>query len=92
MLDIKLLRADAQAVAQNLSRRGFTLDIAKLQSLDEQRKKLQLRADELRNERNVHAKTVGKAKAQGQDIAPLLKQVESMGEELVRVEAELSGC
>jgi seryl-tRNA synthetase len=90
MLDIKVLRADAQAVAQNLSRRGFTLDVAKLQELDERRKKLQIHADELRNERNSHAKKVGMAKAKGEDIAPLLKQTETLGAELQTVETDLN--
>jgi seryl-tRNA synthetase len=90
MLDPKLLRTDPAAVAANLARRGFTLDVAKFTSLEESRKKWQVRADELRNERNTHAKTVGKAKAQGQDIAPLLQQVENLGAELARVEGELT--
>lgn len=90
MIDPKLLRSDPAAVAANLARRGFTLDVAQLNSLEEARKKWQVRADELRNEKNVHAKTVGKAKAQGQDIAPLLKQVESLGADLAAAEAELA--
>ena len=90
MLDPKLLRSDPSAVAANLARRGFTLDVARIASLEEARKKWQVRADELRNERNVHAKTVGKAKAQGQDIAPLLQQVETLGAELVKSESELA--
>lgn len=90
MLDPKLLRSDPDAVAANLARRGFKLDVAQLNSLEEARKKWQVRADELRNEKNVHAKTVGKAKAQGQDIAPLLKQVETLGSELAAAEAELA--
>jgi seryl-tRNA synthetase len=90
MLDPKLLRSDPAAVAANLARRGFKLDVAQLSSLEEARKKWQVRADELRNEKNVHAKSVGKAKAQGQDIAPLLKQVESLGAELETAEAELA--
>jgi seryl-tRNA synthetase len=89
MLDPKLLRSDPAAVAANLARRGFTLDVARLNELEESRKKWQVRADELRNERNVHAKTVGKAKAQGQDIAPLLQQVETLGAELTKIEGEL---
>ncbi len=89
MLDPKLLRSDPDAVAANLARRGFKLDVAQLSSLEEARKKWQVRADELRNEKNVHAKSVGKAKAQGQDIAPLLKQVETLGSELAAAEAEL---
>jgi seryl-tRNA synthetase len=90
MLDPKLVRSDPAAVAANLARRGFQLDVERLNALEEARKKWQVRADELRNERNVHAKTVGKAKAQGRDIAPLLKQVEALGAELARVEAELA--
>jgi seryl-tRNA synthetase len=90
MLDPKLLRSDPNAVAANLARRGFKLDVAQLSALEEARKKWQVRADELRNEKNVHAKSVGKAKAQGQDIAPLLKQVESLGAELAAAEAELA--
>ncbi len=90
MLDPKLLRTDPAAVAANLARRGFVLDVARLTSLEESRRKWQLRVDELRNERNVNAKSVGKAKAQGQDIAPLLKQVETLGEELTKAEGELA--
>lgn len=90
MLDPKLLRSDPQSVAANLARRGFKLDVAELTALEESRKKWQVRADELRNERNVNAKNVGKAKAQGQDIAPLLKQVETLGTELASAEAELN--
>ncbi|MGH8177068.1 MAG: serine--tRNA ligase, partial [Steroidobacter sp.] len=90
MLDPKLLRTDPAAIAANLARRGFKLDVARLNELDESRKKWQMRADELRNERNVHAKTVGKAKAQGQDIAPLLKQVEALGADLTTTELELA--
>jgi seryl-tRNA synthetase len=90
MLDPKLLRSDPAAIAANLAKRGFTLDVSRLNSLEEARKKWQVRSDELRSERNTHAKTVGKAKAQGQDIAPLLQQVESLGAELAKAEAELA--
>jgi seryl-tRNA synthetase len=92
MLDPKLLRSDPTTVAANLARRGFVLDVAQLQALEEVRKRWQVRADELRNERNSHAKSVGKAKAQGQDIAPLLKQVEHLGVELEQAEAGLTGA
>jgi seryl-tRNA synthetase len=90
MLDAKLLRSEPENVAANLARRGFVLDVAKLQALEEQRKKWNVRVDELRNERNVNAKSVGKAKAQGQDIAPLLKQVEDLGNQLTAAEVELN--
>jgi seryl-tRNA synthetase len=90
MLDPKLLRTESEKVAANLARRGFVLDVANLQALEDKRKQWQVRVDELRNERNVNAKTVGKAKAQGQDIAPLLKQVEDLGKQLIAAETELN--
>jgi seryl-tRNA synthetase len=90
MLDIKLLRADPAAVAANLARRGFVLDVDAYKQLEESRKKLQVRSDELRNERNTQAKAVGMAKAKGQDIAPLLAQSESLSADLVSTEIELA--
>ncbi|MFT3807358.1 serine--tRNA ligase [Arenimonas sp.] len=90
MLDSKLLRTDTEAVAANLARRGFQLDVARLQQLEEQRKKWQIKVDELRNERNQNAKSVGMAKAKGQDVAPLLKQVEDLGNQLTQAETEFN--
>lgn len=90
MLDPKLLRSDPAAIAAQLARRGFVLDLVKLSAIEASRRKWQVRADELRGERNRHAKTVGRAKAQGQDIAPLLQQVETLGAELMAAEAGLA--
>lgn len=92
MIDPKLLRSDTETVAANLKRRGFVLDVSRLKSLEESRKQAQVRADNLRNERNTNAKAVGMAKAKGQDVAPLLKQVESLGDELQKAEAELAAA
>jgi seryl-tRNA synthetase len=90
MLDIKLLRTDPQAIATNLAQRGYVLDVEQFKQLEETRKKHQIRADELRSERNAHAKIVGKAKAQGQDIAPLVAQADQLGAGLASVESELT--
>jgi len=90
MLDSKLLRTEPEKVAANLKRRGFVLDVAKLQSFEDRRKQWQIRVDELRNERNTNAKSVGMAKAKGQDVAPLLKQVEDLGKQLTEAEGELN--
>jgi seryl-tRNA synthetase len=90
MLDPKLLRTDSEAVAANLARRGFTLDVAAFNALEEQRKQAQTEAEKLRNERNTQAKAVGKAKAAGQDIAPLIAQAESLGAALAAAEQRLA--
>jgi seryl-tRNA synthetase len=90
MLDNRLLRTDPDSVARNLARRGFTLDVARFRSLEERRKAAQVAADEVRAARNAHAKNVGKAKAQGQDIAALVTEGEAMGQRLEGLEKELA--
>jgi seryl-tRNA synthetase len=78
MIDPKLLRTDIQAVAQNLARRGFQLDVAAFQALEERRRRWQIESDRLRAARNAHAKAVGQARSRGQDIAPLLAEGEAL--------------
>jgi len=82
MLDQKFLRNDIETTANRLAARGFSLDIDAYNALEEQRKSLQTKTQELQNERNVRSKSIGKAKAQGQDIAPLLAEVGNLGEQL----------
>ena len=91
MLDPKLLRSDLDAVAAQLARRGFTLDTAQFQALEARRKDLQVRTQTLQNERNTRSKAIGQAKARGEDIEPLLKEVADLGDELKRAESALDG-
>jgi seryl-tRNA synthetase len=89
MLDPKLLRSDPQFVAQRLALRGFTLDTEQLESLESRRRELQTRTEQLQNERNVRSKSIGKAKAAGEDIQPLLAEVGQLGDDLDRAKREL---
>ena len=86
MIDPKLLRSDPRAVAANLARRGYAFDVDAFEALDEQRKTLQARADELRNTRNTRSKAIGRAKAQGEDVQPLLDEVADLGDRLKATE------
>ncbi|HHJ19758.1 MAG TPA: serine--tRNA ligase [Gammaproteobacteria bacterium] len=90
MLDPKLLRTELDAVSQALSKRKFSLDIATLSALEEKRKALQVDTQRLQNERNTRSKSIGKAKAQGEDIQPLLAEVGQLGDDLKAVEVALS--
>ena len=90
MLDPKLLRNDLEGVARALQRRGYTLDKARFAGLEERRKALQVRADELRNERNTRSRAIGRAKAAGEDAAPLLAEVTDLGDRLKAAELELA--
>ena len=89
MLDPKLLRSELEQTATKLARRGYTLDIELLGALESQRKTLQVRTQELQNERNTRSKVIGRAKANGQNIQPLLDEVTSLGDELKKTESEL---
>jgi seryl-tRNA synthetase len=89
MLDPKALRNDLDAVAANLARRGTQLDVSKLGAWELERKQKQMRVEELRQTRNERSKGIGKAKAAGEDIQPLLKDVENMGADLSAAEQEL---
>jgi seryl-tRNA synthetase len=91
MLDPRLLRSELDRVRENLARRGFALDTAAYLGLEETRREAQLRVEQLRNERNVRSKGIGKAKAQGADLAPLLAEVEHLGSALAAAEGELDG-
>lgn len=90
MLDPKYLRNDIEQTAAQLKRRGFDLDVELFNQMEETRKSLQVRTQELQNERNVRSKSIGKAKAAGEDIQPLLAEVGKLGDELDSAKAELS--
>ncbi len=89
MLDPKLLRNNLQEVADTLKRRGMALDTLSIEKLEARRKELQVRTQELQNERNTRSKSIGKAKAAGEDIQPLLDEVASLGDALKDAENDL---
>ena len=89
MIDPKLLRQATQDVADNLARRGFTFDVVGYQALEERRKELQVTTEQLQSERNASAKSIGRAKAQGEDIAPLLAAVKDLGDSLDKANSAL---
>ncbi len=90
MLDPRFLRNNLELVAEQLLRRGFDLDIGTIKSLEEKRKKIQTETQELQNERKTRSKSIGKAKAAGEDIEPLLKEVDGLGEQLDKKQTELN--
>ena len=89
MIDPKLIRNSAAKVSSNFARRGFVFDAEKYLELEDQRKKLQVETEKLQSERNASAKRIGNAKAQGEDIAPLLAAVKHLGDDLEAKESSL---
>ncbi|MFV1466510.1 serine--tRNA ligase [Idiomarina sp. HB] len=89
MLDAKYFREELDNTAEALAKRGFDLDVAKLSKLEEQRKEVQVRTEQLQAERNSRSKAIGKAKAAGEDIQPLLDAVSDLGDQLDSAKEEL---
>jgi len=89
MLDSKLIRNNIDFVAKQLGRRGYQLDTDMLTSLEDARKKIQVDTQQLQNEKNQNAKAIGKAKAEGKDIQPLLDVVADLGDKLKSAEQQL---
>jgi seryl-tRNA synthetase len=90
MLSKKQLRNEIKKVAELLQRRGFTFDIEQYNNLETERKQLQIETQDLQNERNVQSKSIGMAKANGENIEPLLKQVANLGEKLESAKNKLT--
>ena len=91
MLDPKSVRTDPAAIATALQKKSYVLDVERIDALEVQRKTLQVSAQKLQAERNKRAKSIGQAKANGEDIAPLLAEVSQLKSNLESAEAELSG-
>ncbi len=90
MLDPKLIRSDISAVAAQLKKRGYILDVSAIGELELKRKEHQVQTEQLQSERNTKSKSIGKAKAAGEDIQPLLDEVAGLGESLDKAKAELN--
>lgn len=88
MLDPKLIRQDVETVANQLKPRGFILDTARFNSLEEQRKSLQVKLQDLQNERNAQSKAIGLAKAKGENVEAILSQVKDLGDALSATQAK----
>jgi len=87
MLDAKLIRQDPEAIRRLLARRGFRFDVERFVDVEGRRKALQIETEQLQNERNTKSKSIGRAKASGADIAPLLAEVADLGDRLDKAKA-----
>jgi len=82
MLESKLLRGNIGFVVEQLKRRNFSFDVDEYNELENQRKITQVQTQELQNLRNTKSKSIGQAKASGENIEPLLEEVSELGDKL----------
>lgn len=89
MLNPKLLRQNLDFVLQQLERRGVKLDITEYQNLETERYRLQLATQESQTQLNTKSKSIGKAKSEGKDIAPLLTEMSELSDQVKTNEKQL---
>ena len=90
MLDVQLLRNDLEGTAQRLKVRGFELDTKRFQELEQERKAVQMRTQELQAKRNQSSKQIGIAKSKGEDVSSIMAEVANLGDELKVAEEKLA--
>ena len=82
MLDSKQLRDTPGEFARALSKRGYVLDVARIQQLEQRRKQLQVDTQGLQNQRNRQSKAIGQAKARGENVSAIMAEVQQIGQQL----------
>ncbi len=90
MLDPKLFRSDLNSIVEQLKKRNFAFDAVAFEALETKRKTFQVETEQLQSERNTKSKSIGKAKAAGEDIQPLLDEVAGLGENLDKAKVQLA--
>jgi seryl-tRNA synthetase len=89
MLDIQALRNDLDSVVAHLQKRGFAFDAAKFTALEQERKTVQTRTQDLQAKRNNASKQIGMAKAKGEDVSAIMAEVAGLGDQLKADETRL---
>ena len=89
MLDPKLIRNEIVDLAARLKIKGYELDVTLISRLEKERKSLQTQTESLQSERNTQSKSIGQAKAKGEDVAPLLAGVAQLGVKLGELKSSL---
>lgn len=90
MIDIQLLRNDIEITKEKLASRGFELDAATFQSLENTRKVLQVKTQDLQEKRNSISKEIGIAKSKNENSDALMVNVNAISDDLKTGESELA--
>ena len=89
MLDPKRVRSQTEEIARRLAIKHYTFETETFEKLEERRRAIQVRTETLQSEQNKRSKSIGKAKAAGEDIQPLLQEVDDLKRQRGEAEDEL---
>jgi seryl-tRNA synthetase len=92
MIDPKVIREDSSLIRELLEKRHMSkvVDVDRLVEVEENRRNLMARSDELREQRNVLSKSIGKKKAAGEDTDQIMKDVQGISDEVKLITDELA--
>lgn len=89
MLDIKLVRNEPEKVREGMAKRGANVPLDQFLNLDEERRRKLIEVEQLKNKRNTVSKEVGRLKAQGQDAAGLIQEMQEVGGKIQELDQEI---
>ncbi len=92
MLDIKLVRNEPEKVRAAMAKRGAQVPLDQFLKLDEERRRKLYEVEQLKNKRNTVSKEVGRLKAQGQDAAELISEMQKVGAQIQELDQEIRVC
>ena len=90
MLDIQELRKDLDGVTAKLEKRGYEFNFETFTEVENERKAVQTRTQELQAKRNNASKQIGTAKSKGEDVSAIMAEIAGLGEQLKTDEARLT--
>lgn len=93
MLDIRIIRSNAEEVKQGLLKRSADFDVSiidKIVELDEKRRQILVQVEELKNKRNTVSSQIPKLKKEGQDVAPIMEEMRTLGDKVKELDAEVT--
>jgi seryl-tRNA synthetase len=89
MLDIKLVRSQPEKVREGMAKRGANVPLDEFLKIDEERRKKLVEVEQLKNRRNTVSKEVGRLKAQGQDAAAIIREMQETGNRIAGLDQEI---
>lgn len=89
MIDLNVLRDNTDQVKKSLKNRGFELDVDFFHQLEQQRKDIQIKTQDIQQERNSLSKQIGILKAKGEDTEKIMQQVASISSRTKDYEIQL---
>lgn len=91
MLDLKRIRTDFEAIAQKLETRGVpAATLTELKQLDEKRRQLLVKTEELKAERNLSSAAIAQAKRQKEDASEQIAEMQKLSADIKTIDTELA--